>query len=373
MDYSESRLGLSEGKRFIYVMTRLYDFTEKIRGSMLETATIKGVQQAFSELEIDMQFFPTFLPFRDTREDEIVSDSRTRILYNLDMKRLKKVFAVVGSLDDPSKDDGICMELGYAACKGVPTLVIVNDFIWYVSRAFDNLSYVLDPVLIRLVGKLIHLNALPPSKSKHIDLLFSNMKKVKKDYYMRALFALRDTMKVVQQEVREMVISPEKYVTALPKQVEINRPSVYLEFEGGKYEWQREYMNKLSNILRKHKYVVLQSLRHNPSQQKRIYGNYGKNAVRKLGEIDITSAISADVIVTCGDGSEVDGGTAAIQGLARSLSKKIIMYYSGNVETRAEGGHRMIRNLMLQYSADKVVYQIKHVVKAIEDVAEADG
>jgi len=369
MDYIKLRQELIEGKRFIYVMTRLYDFVEKIRGSMLETATIKGAKKAFKELGAQMTYFPTFLPFRDTREDEIVSDQRTRIIYDLDMKRLERLFGIVGSLDDPSKDDGICMELGYAAAKRVPTLVAVNDFIWYTSREINELAYVLDPVLLRIIGKVIYENRLPPSVSKHKDIVFKDMLEVKRDYYRRSISALRNTMQSILAEVYQMVMQPDSYVAVLPEPIQMKGTTVYLDFEGGKHEWQRSYMRHLHRLLSKKGYIVLESLRHTPHYQKQTYDDYGEGAIRILGETDIIHALSSDIVITCADGPEVDGGTAAIQGLARALNKQIIMYYSGNLEIRGDGGHRMIRNLMLQYSANATVERLTHIPKTVDVLA----
>jgi hypothetical protein len=206
--YKRTIQELAEGKRIIYVMTRLYDFSEKEKGSLLEDGVVRGVKMALEEMRFEFKYFPTFLPFRDTREDEIISKDRTKIIYNADIERLNRLFAVVGSLDDPSKDEGICMEIGYAAGKKVPILVIVTDFIWYASRAIPNLEYVLDPVLLRVIGRLLFINKLPPARVQHKDWLLNNMVRVKKDYLQRVRIALKDVVNEVSKEVYAMVKRP---------------------------------------------------------------------------------------------------------------------------------------------------------------------
>lgn len=155
--YKRAIQEFAEGKRIIYIMTRLYDFSEKEKGSLLEDGVVRGVKMALEEIGFKFKYFPTFLSFRDAREDEIISKDRTKIIYNADIERLNRLFAVVGSLDGLFKDEGICIEIGYAAGKKVPILVIVTDFMWYASRAIPNLEYVLDPVLLHEMTKNLML------------------------------------------------------------------------------------------------------------------------------------------------------------------------------------------------------------------------
>lgn len=366
---------LAEGKRIIYVMTRLYDFSEKIKGSMLEDGVLRGVKKALEEMEFEFKYFPTFLPFRDTREDEIISKDRTKIIYEGDMKRLNRLFAVVGSLDDPSKDEGICMEIGYAAGKKVPILVVVTDFIWYASRHIPEIEYIVDPVLLKLIGKLLLINRLPPSQEQHKDWTLENMIKVKRDYLQRATTALNEVIEKVSEEVYFMVKRPWEYISdfilkmSTKKYPCSRRPRIYLEFGGGMYEWQREYMRRLKQkLIAQGDYEVLFSRRHNPKFQRKIFSRYGERSPSVLGEIDLENAVSSDVIITCGDENEMNSGTAAIHGLVKALGKKVIMYYSGNMKVVGEGGHEMTKNLMLQYSSDRIVTSLSELIAVIKGI-----
>ena len=58
--YSQYRTELASGKRKIYLGIRLYDYIEKIKASMFETAVISGVKEAFNEMGEDLKYFPTF-------------------------------------------------------------------------------------------------------------------------------------------------------------------------------------------------------------------------------------------------------------------------------------------------------------------------
>jgi nucleoside 2-deoxyribosyltransferase len=373
--YKKTVQELAEGKRIIYVMTRLYDFSEKEKGSLLEDGVFRGIKMALEEMGFEFKYFSTFLPFRDTREDEIVSKDRTRIIYDADMERLNRLFAVVGSLDDPSKDEGICMEIGYAAGKKVPILAVVTDFIWYASRYTPGLEYILDPVLLRLIGKLLFINKLPPARVQHKSWLLKDMMKVKKDYFRRIKLSLNKVINEVSKEVYSMIKRPWDYVSEFSFKIPVERFSdtigsrIYLEFGGGMYEWQREYMQRIKQrLLAQGNYEVLFSRRHDPEFQREMYERYGEKSLSVLGKTDIESAISSDIIVTCGDENEMNSGTAAIHGLSRALGKKVIMYYSGNMKIVGEGGHEMTKNLMLQYSSDRIVNSLFELLAVIKSI-----
>jgi nucleoside 2-deoxyribosyltransferase len=367
--YSQYRTELANGKRKIYLGIRLYDYIEKIKASMFETAVISGVKEAFNEMGVDLKYFPTFMPFRDTRENEIISQNKAKIIYQQDIKRLnKELFATIGYLNDPSKDDGICMELGYNFALSMPSLIAITDFIWYSSRAIPELEFLIDPVLLRIIGKTIHKYELPPSENAYITQNLEDMEKIKFDFYRRLKIAFQDVLNLVQFHTRRLVLNPEEYVST-PIEYEENEKSIYIDFGGGKHEWERKMMNYLSKTLKKMNYTVFESKRHKESNQRNIYDKFGEKAPIELGEIDIQNAMGSNMIIVCGDGAEVDGGTAAIQGIAKAMNKPIILYYSGNLEIHGEGKHRMIRNLMLEHSADILVTEIKAIPKFVEKLS----
>src|SRR5204862_139935 len=67
---------------------------------------------------------------------------------------------------------------------------------------------------------------------------------------------------------------------------------------------------------------------------------------------DIVAAVGADLLVTLGDGADMDAGSAAIQGLARGFNRRVLLYYSGALRWVAGSRDAEERNLMLQHSAD---------------------
>jgi nucleoside 2-deoxyribosyltransferase len=72
-----------------------------------------------------------FLPFCDTDEENLVSACKGRRLFELDCLRLRQITGMVAVLHGPSLDDGVCMEVGFAAALGVPVVIVTTDFQTY--------------------------------------------------------------------------------------------------------------------------------------------------------------------------------------------------------------------------------------------------
>lgn len=69
-----------------------------------------------------------FLPFCDTDEENLVADVKGHRLFELDTERLRRLTALVAIVHGPSPDDGVCMEIGFAAALGVPVVLVTTDF-----------------------------------------------------------------------------------------------------------------------------------------------------------------------------------------------------------------------------------------------------
>ncbi|TDC91967.1 nucleoside 2-deoxyribosyltransferase [Actinomadura sp. 7K507] len=70
-----------------------------------------------------------FLPFCDTDEENLIAEVKGRRLFELDTQRLDDITAMAALLHGPSLDDGVCMEIGYAAARGIPVIAVTSDFI----------------------------------------------------------------------------------------------------------------------------------------------------------------------------------------------------------------------------------------------------
>jgi len=95
------------------------------------------------------------------------------------------------------------------------------------------------------------------------------------------------------------------------------------------------------------------------------------NDLNKRGIFDIENLLRSDIIVFSAEEPEMDSGSAALLGLARALGKRIILYYSGNIEIHGDGNHRMIKNLMIDYSVDYFCNKFYMIPKIIKKFLEA--
>ncbi len=59
-------------------------------------------------------------PFATPGEEDLVADVEGRRLFELDRERLRRIRALIDIVHGLSPDDGVCMEIGYAAARGVP-------------------------------------------------------------------------------------------------------------------------------------------------------------------------------------------------------------------------------------------------------------
>jgi hypothetical protein len=64
-----------------------------------------------------------------------VDECKGRRLFEMDCDRLRRINGMIAVLHGPSLDDGVCMEIGFAAARGVPVVLLTTDFQSYGPRA----------------------------------------------------------------------------------------------------------------------------------------------------------------------------------------------------------------------------------------------
>lgn len=108
-----------------------------------------------------------FLPFCDTDEEDLVAEVKGRRLFELDRDRLGRLDAMVALVHGPSLDDGVCMEIGYAAATGIPVLLLTTDFqVYSLTEAGPRLDFP-DPLLQAVATRVIRVPRLGPLSSSH--------------------------------------------------------------------------------------------------------------------------------------------------------------------------------------------------------------
>lgn len=340
---------LYNGERIIYVGTRLFNIADKLSGNKLE-------QTIFNCLKRFLPFnnYPLYLPFRDTNEEELLKyDNAFEIIYKEDIKRLNNLFAFFCYLDDPSKDDGICMEIGYAYGRKSPVIILTSDIQYY--RLCENVNFDSDPIIHRMASAYISCSHIeetikkPSSDCEH-------MQEYASDYEKRLLLSERTMLSKIDSYISKLVsdyqslVVPE--VCILPE-----RRNVFIDFCGQKYEWARVMSHELKCALEK---LNISS----------FLGNRFISDSRSLverGESDISKMLSSDLIVVCSDGAETDAGSAALVGLAKSKDIPIILYNSSSSKI-VEGESVCMRNLMIELSASAICSSLNSIPTTVQNI-----
>jgi nucleoside 2-deoxyribosyltransferase len=103
-----------------------------------------------------------FLPFCDTDEEQLQADVKGKRLFDLDCERLPGLDGMLAILHGPSLDDGVCMEIGYAAALNIPIIVLTTDFQTYGHhQAGPQLAFA-DPLIEAVVDDIVRTNRLDP-------------------------------------------------------------------------------------------------------------------------------------------------------------------------------------------------------------------
>jgi hypothetical protein len=103
-----------------------------------------------------------FLPFCDTDEQDLESDCKGRLLFDLDCERLRRIAGMIAVLHGPSLDDGVCMEIGFASASGVPVVIVSTDFQTYSQDLAAPATAFPDPLLGHLANRVIRVHRLGP-------------------------------------------------------------------------------------------------------------------------------------------------------------------------------------------------------------------
>lgn len=329
----------------IYIVTRLFDFAEKLKAEHLEQAVLNGLLNARNVLDQHAYELSTFVPFRDTAQDTMRGADAARLIYEEDLERMKELFALIGYFDGVSKDEGICMEIGYAYARSKPILLIITDFLVYKLKSNPVVHFYYDPIIERMTGHLIRSCTLPQAES----------------FKDRLLIAMSSLNEQISNEVTKLVISPRDYISPMPTKIAhlADRPVVLLEFGGGLFEWQRKLSSHLHDLIK-------QATNLDTSVTQRYLGN--SQSAHEAGGKDIALALAADILVVCTDGEEMNAGSAALVGLGKALNKPIILYDSKATLSFAEGAQEMSRNLMIDCAASKVTSKFGEIPKLVEGV-----
>jgi nucleoside 2-deoxyribosyltransferase len=268
-----------------------------------------------------------FLPFCDTDEDNLVDTCKGRRLFEADVERLNHIDAMIAVLHGPSLDDGVCMEIGYAAARGTPVIAVTTDFQTY-GPARDATSDALfpDPLLPLILTNTITVQRLPPPHpGGHADRF--------------GVF--------LEQNLRAVMRAADEATSRLAEPIRVGHPdlpppprdgqrSAYLEAGPyGTFGWTRKVE------------AVLRAVGWNTYRAKRMHA--GRSGHDQAARADWEALSAASMAVVDVAGPETPPGAAAVIGACSATGRPVYAPDPGCWWTFAHGREPNFRNLMIQY------------------------
>lgn len=349
---------LANGESFIYIVSRVFDFAEKIKTEDMDRAVKNGIMRAMHEAGITpQQDAPiTFVPFRDTVQKKAGNQVATQIneltqrIYFEDIERLHNLFALVGLFDGLSKDEGICMEIGYAFGIKKPIILAMTDFVRADYKAILNSEHLVDPVIEAMASKIIYEYRIAEIEGTFREQLQASLqalfKRFEEEVFLLGIESVKENQSLQQRYSKTPLV---KY-------------DVYIDFGGGIFEWQRMLQKQLADKLNTKGLSCAISDRYSYYNTK----SADNTTIKELGLQDINKAESSSLVITCSDSIEMNSGTAAIQGFSRAISKKILLYDSKTTNIVADNHYKSSRNLMIDYSANNTVSRFDEIPGVVE-------
>lgn len=263
-----------------------------------------------------------FLPFCDTNEEDLTAPVKGRRLFDLDRDRLQTLTGMIAILHGPSLDDGVCMEIGYAAALNVPVVVVTTDFQTYSGDEDDARTAFPDPLVETVANRIVRIDRLGPQGPADAPDRFT-------------AFAVRNHAQIdaaadtsVQAVLELTTNSPQPY-------------GPVLTYEGTVFFEPSPYAPIPETLL-----DALQAANHPVTTARRHQASGPFAAARD----DWTTALHAEILIADVSGPETPPGAALFIGAAAALRRRIAAYLPTATLTHAHGREPNWRNLMIQYA-----------------------
>jgi Nucleoside 2-deoxyribosyltransferase len=265
-----------------------------------------------------------FLPFCDTDEENLTDACKGRRLYELDCERLRRIDAMLALLHGPSLDDGVCMEIGYAASLGVPVVGLTTDFQTYGPSCGRPESAFPDPLLDITLTELVRAHRLGPPPAHPSDrfeaFLHRNLQPVRAatDQAITALLRARPHVAAAHAAAAERLAFIE--------------PSPYLP---------RGLWLECARLLSARGWDIHLATRSQPSSA-------AEPSIS--ARADWAAAQNAALTLVDASGPETPPGAALIIGACAATQRPVLAADPGGCWTFADGREPNWRNLMIQYA-----------------------
>lgn len=268
-----------------------------------------------------------FLPFCDTDEEDLVAEVKGRRLFELDRDRLCRLDAMIAILHGPSLDDGVCMEIGYAAASDVPVIVVSTDFQTYsMTETGAHLEFP-DPLIQAVATRVVRVPKLGPPT-------LSPTPGQSRFHGFRARNAAQ-TDAALDEAVDTLLAVPDRSTlrTGSPSDI-----GTHVYVEASPYTaWGRDH---LAEACAKAGHTVMVPQRFTATSP--LAG-----ALADLTAVRSAARLLADV-----SGPETPPGTALLIGAALASGVRIAAFQPRVTFTHAHGREPNWRNLMVQYATD---------------------
>ena len=265
-----------------------------------------------------------FLPFCDTDEENLVSECKGRRLFELDCARLRRITGMIAVLHGPSLDDGVCMEIGFAAALGVPVVLLSTDFQTFASTVGGPGFLFAEPLLEIIAVAVVRANRLGPpprrANNRFHAFLGQNLAPIRDAAAQAATALLAAIPEKRPDDLRSSVGMPLAYI----------EPSPYIP-DG---MWA-----DVAQVLRARGWRIHMARRF-------LTGVDAAQAART----DWTAVTQASLAVIDARGPETPPGAALITGACAANGRPVLAAHPGSWPTLAEGREPNWRNLMIQYS-----------------------
>lgn len=265
-----------------------------------------------------------FLPFCDTDEEELVADVKGRRLFDLDRQRLAHLDGMLAILHGPSLDDGVCMEIGYAAALGVPVVVFTTDFQTYgLCENGAELAFT-DPLIQTVAADIIRIHRLGPAEEE-ADRFHG--------FAARNAGQIRDGIDQAVTRLLELTSPEDRAAEAAPA----NADTVFVEPSpyGLSADWET---------------LVRQ---HSTAATRRDARRFTANNPVEGAKSDWIAATASHTLLVDLSGPEAPPGAAVLIGATAANGGRALAYCPSTVWTFAHGREPNWRNLMIQYSVSQ--------------------
>ncbi|WP_194891329.1 nucleoside 2-deoxyribosyltransferase [Catenulispora pinisilvae] len=269
-----------------------------------------------------------FLPFCDTDEEDLVADVKGRRLFELDSERLKRLSGMLALLHGPSLDDGVCMEIGFAAALGVPVVALTTDFITYATEPDAPGWSFPDPLIDYLATDVISARMLGTASAEPSQRFTA--------FEDRNRAQVADAMHAACRRLVGLA-QPTQGVRAMPAD------SQRVAFiESSPYRPSSDDGDGNGGLLRELGYQVITA------------GRFSARDPLAAAAADWTAATSASLLIADVSGPEAPPGAAAMIGAAVATGRTALAYNPVPAWTFAHGREPNWRNLMIQYGVSGV-------------------